>query len=78
MEIIREFIKPASNKLVLDIPERFVQEELEILIIPVNTKPREAGTTVDKQELFNDMCGIWEGRDDITLENIRNKAWKRN
>ena len=75
MEIIREFKKPASSRIVLDIPEEFVETELEILIIPLNEKTRKK--SVNKRILFDKLCGLWEGRSDITLESIRNKAWKR-
>ncbi len=75
MEIIREFKKPASRQIVLDIPEKFVETDLEILIIPLNEKTRKK--SVDKRSLFDKLCGLWEGRSDITLESIRDKAWKR-
>jgi hypothetical protein len=75
MDIIREFKKPASRQIVLDIPEKFVETDLEILIIPLNEKTRKK--SVDKRALFDKLCGIWEGRSDITLESIRDKAWKR-
>ncbi len=75
MEIIRELKKPVSRQIVLDIPEKFVETELEILIIPLTEKPRKE--SVDKDALFDKLCGLWEGRSDISLESIRNKAWKR-
>ncbi len=50
MEVIREFKKPVSRKLVLDIPERFVKEELEILIIPVNETLDRKRKTINGQE----------------------------
>ncbi len=80
MEVIREFKKPGSKKVVLDIPEEFVEKELEILIIPVNgniEKKTGIRDTRDKRALFEGLCGLWEDRTDLTLENIRNKAWKR-
>ena len=75
MEIIREFKTPVSRQIVLDIPEKFVDTDLEILIIPLKEKVREK--SVDKRSLFDKLCGLWEGRSDITLESIRDKAWKR-
>jgi hypothetical protein len=75
MDIIREFKKPVSRQIVLDIPEKFVETDLEILIIPLNDKTRKK--SVDKHSLFNKLCGLWENRGDITLESIRDKAWKR-
>jgi len=83
MEVIREFRKPGSTKVMLDIPEEFVEKDLEILIMPVNEdtgrKPdaRTGRSVRDKQALFENLCGLWEGREDLTLESIRNKAWKR-
>jgi hypothetical protein len=77
MEVIREFKKPVSRRVVLDIPEKFVEKELEILIIPVNEDIRKKKKAIDKWILFEKLCGLWEDREDITLENIRNKAWKR-
>jgi hypothetical protein len=75
MEIIRELKKPVSRQIVLDIPEKFVETELEILIIPLTEKPRKE--SVDKDSLFDKLCGLWEGRSDISLESIGSKAWKR-
>jgi len=77
MEVIREFKKPGSTRVVLDIPENFVEKELEILIIPVNGNIKKKVKARDKNTLFESLCGLWEDRKDLTLENIRNKAWKR-
>ncbi len=83
MEVIREFKKPGSTRVVLDIPEEFVEKDLEILIIPVNgdigkkADARAGRDARDKKALFENLCGLWEDRDDLTLESIRNKAWKR-
>lgn len=77
MEIVREFKRPGSNKIILNIPDKFIKKDLEILIIPVNKKSK--GKSIDKKRnLFEKLCGLWEGREDISLESIRNKAWKRN
>jgi hypothetical protein len=78
MEIIREFKKPESRQIVLDIPEEYVQKDLEILIIPTINDSQTKKKPVEKQALFEQLCGLWENRDDISLETIRNKAWKRN
>ena len=75
MEIIREFKTPVSRQIVLDIPEKFIETDLEILIIPLNEKVQKK--SVDKRSLFDKLCGLWEGRNDITLESIRDKAWNR-
>lgn len=75
MEIIRELKKPGSRQIVLDIPEKFIKTELEILIIPLTEEPREK--SVDKAALFDKLCGLWEGRKDISLESIRDKAWQQ-
>ena len=40
-------------------------------------KKTGARDTRDKRALFEGLCGLWEDRTDLTLENIRNKAWKR-
>ena len=76
MEIIREFKRPMSRRVVVDIPEQYVDTELEILIIPVYKEVRKP--SMDKNALFEKLCGLWEGRDDVTLNSIRDKAWKRN
>lgn len=78
MEVIREYKTPASRRVVLNIPEKFVDTELEILIIPVNGNSKKETEKIDKEDLFEKLCGIWEDRTDLTLESIRNKAWKRN
>ena len=75
MEIIREFKRPMSRIVVLDIPEKLVDTELEILIIPVDKEIKKK--SVDKKYLFEKLCGLWEGREDLTLGSIRDKAWKR-
>jgi hypothetical protein len=77
MEIVREFKRPASDKLVLDIPEQFIDEELEILIIPVKNHREKKVAKPDKRRLFEQLCGLWEGRQELSLESIRKKAWKR-
>ena len=76
MEIIREYKKPESNQIVLDIPKRFVDKELEILIIPVGGEKKKK--TINKKKLFQELCGIWADRDDLSLKDIRDKAWKMN
>jgi len=78
MDVIREFKKPSSNQIVLDIPEKLVETELEILIIPVNGIIKKKKSAIEKRALFEKLCGLWEDREDLTLESIRNKAWKRN
>jgi len=45
MEIIREFKTLASRQIVLDIPEKFVETDLEILIIPLNEKTKKKQLT---------------------------------
>lgn len=77
MEILREFRRSASNRIVLEIPEKFVEKELEILIIPTNHDQENKRSASEREELFENLCGIWKDRDDISLESIRNKAWKR-
>jgi len=78
MEILREFKKPVSRQIVLDIPEEYVQKELEILVIPTNNNIQTPKKPLDKKALFDKLCGLWKDRDDISLESIRNRAWKRN
>lgn len=75
MEIVREYKKPVSNRIVLDIPKSMVDRELEILIIPVNEEKKKKAK--NKRKLFQELCGLWEKREDLTLEKIRDKAWKR-
>jgi len=77
MNIVREYRKPMSDKVVLQIPERFVNTELEILIIPMEKRNTTKKRFASKKELFNKLCGLWEDRKDLTIENIRSKAWKR-
>jgi hypothetical protein len=31
----------------------------------------------EKPGRFEMLCGLWEGRTDVSLETVRNKAWKR-
>jgi hypothetical protein len=76
MEIVREFKRPVSKEIVLDIPEEFIDKELEILIIPVGEK-RKNKSIGNKKILFEKLCDLWEDREDISLEKIRNRAWKR-
>jgi len=76
MEIIREYKRPGSNRLILDIPNRYIDKELEILIIPVEDEIKKE--TKNKKKLFQELCGIWADRTDLTLQTIRDKAWKRN
>ncbi|NIM11809.1 MAG: hypothetical protein GTO45_06795 [Candidatus Aminicenantes bacterium] len=78
MEILREFKKPVSRQIVLDIPEEYVQKELEILIIPTDNNIQTKKKPLDKKALFDKLCGLWKDRDDVSLETIRNRAWKRN
>ncbi len=75
MEIVREYKRPSSSRIMLDIPEKFVDKDLEILIIPVDNGKEE--TKADKEKLFEQLCGLWSGRDDITAGELRKKAWKR-
>ncbi len=79
MEIVREFTRATSRQVVIDIPQDFLRKELEILIIPVKSpkKVEKKKSGKNKDELFEKMCGLWEGREDITLERIRERAWKR-
>ena len=53
------------------------EKDLEILIIPSRNDSQTKKKPVEKQALFEQLCGLWENRDDISLETIRNKAWKR-
>lgn len=78
MEIVREFKRPSTEKLVLDIPEQFIDEDLEILIIPVSNGKKRKMEALEKKALFEQLCGLWEGRKEVSLESIRKKAWKRN
>jgi len=78
MEIVREYKRPNTRRVVLEIPENFVHTNLEILIIPVEETAEKNSRFVEREKLFDEMCGIWEGREDVSLETIRNKAWKRN
>lgn len=77
MDVIREYIKPLSSKVVLSIPEKFVKKELEILVIPINKDRKLMPRRSSKKKLFEKLCGLWEDRPDLTIESIRAKAWKR-
>ena len=77
MNIIREFKRPMSDEVVVAIPKRFVNTEIEILIIPVKENVKKKKRSIDRGALFNKLCGLWEDRKDLTLESIRSKAWKR-
>ncbi len=77
MDVIREFRRPLSNRVVLDIPERYVRKELEILVIPINRDIKLMPRKNNKEKLFEKLCGLWEDRADLTIESIRAKAWKR-
>ena len=77
MDVIREFKRPLSNRVILDIPERFVKRELEILVIPINSESKPTPQKKDKGKLFEKLCGLWGDRADLTIENIRAKAWTR-
>ncbi|RQD66819.1 MAG: hypothetical protein D5R98_01435 [Desulfonatronovibrio sp. MSAO_Bac4] len=36
--MIREIIKPQNNTYLLNIPEEYINKEVEILLLPVNTE----------------------------------------
>jgi len=41
MEIIRKFKRPLSKRIVLNIPDHYVDKDLEILIIPVDQETKK-------------------------------------
>ena len=41
------------------------------------TSNNQVVVDADQTGMFQNLCGIWEGREDISLEKIRNKAWNR-
>jgi hypothetical protein len=77
MDVIREFKRPLSSRVILDIPDRFVRKDLEILVIPIDRERKLAPRKNNKEKLFEKLCGLWEDRMDLNIESIRAKAWKR-
>ena len=54
--MIREIVRPTSTEYIVHIPDEYIDKEVEILILPLNTD-RIVGKVIDK-ELFSSTAGI--------------------
>ena len=54
--MVREIVRPTSSEYIVQIPDEYIDTEVEILVLPMNTKGMVA-KGVDK-ELFSATAGI--------------------
>ncbi len=54
--MIREIVRPTSTEYIVRIPDEYIDTEVEILILPLNTE-KIVEKVVDK-ELFSSTAGI--------------------
>ena len=52
-------------------------KELPFVEIEKSEEEKTAKSTKERKEGFADLFGIWEGRE-VSLSDIRKKAWSRN
>ena len=72
----KEIVKSKGQKLTILLPDDLVGKTIEIIAFEVSDKPAIPRGKFKSKDDFLEMCGILKGSD-ITLEKIREKAWKK-
>ena len=68
--MIREIIKPKQSHLVIDIPESYVDKEIELLIFPLNEEKKS------KQKDISSLAGSLHKYANPSKINMEDKAWE--
>lgn len=61
----------SSDTINLDLPEELKHRQVEIIILPYGENKKKS-----QKHFSNDIKGLWKDSE-ITLDEIRNKAWER-
>lgn len=75
--MIREIVRPTSTEYIVHIPEEYINKEVEILVLPIDTE----GVVVERkatEELFSITAGILrsEGIDPIKWQQEIRDEWE--
>ena len=76
-DMIREIVRPTSTEYIVHIPEEYINKEVEILVLPIDTE----GVVVERkatEELFSITAGILrsEGIDPIKWQQEIRDEWE--
>jgi thiamine pyrophosphate-dependent acetolactate synthase large subunit-like protein len=59
MQAIREIVSPQSEELVIKLPRNFLQEKIEVIILPFHQEDREApGKKERLMKIYNESKGV--------------------
>jgi len=71
--MIREIIRPQQTHLSIDIPESYIDKEIELIIFPINEKKT---TSKEKQEGIATLGGCLNKYADLSKIDLEDKAWE--
>ncbi len=67
--MVREIVTPQSQEYILNIPEEYIDKEIEILILPFSY-PKESDEKEIKKDIFAKTSGI------LTSQNLDPLKWQ--
>ncbi len=58
MQAIREIVSPQSEELVIKLPRNFIQEKIEVIILPFTQENREVASKKERlMKIYNESKG---------------------
>ena len=71
--MIREIIRPQQNQIILDIPEDYINKEVELIVFPLEEKEKDK---IKNKENISSLAGSLSKYADPSKIDLESKAWK--
>ncbi len=72
--MIRKIIKPQQNQIILNIPENYINKEVELIIFPIKETIIEKNNNIMKNK--KSLRGVFSKYADTSKVSLEGKAWQ--
>ncbi len=72
--MIRKIIKPQKNQIILNIPENYINKEVELIIFPIKETIIEKNNNIMKNK--KSLRGVFSKYADTSKVSLEGKAWQ--
>ena len=73
--MIREIVKPQSNRLVIEIPQEYIGQEIEYIVFPLSKTSNSSQKSIENDSIES-LGGILQKYADPTKRAMEDKAWE--
>lgn len=60
--MLRQIIIPEQKQIILELPDDYLHQEVEILVFPIKTNNSSAVASADPLAVFDDYQGCFDGK----------------